>query len=105
MTSRIGAGAVNRAPDCGSFTITLGAVDGAQATARLTTLAVQSMRETTSRDAASGLVGALASKQAPELVDGEGRPEPLPPLTLVHPDAEIRVAALVPGAGMDDFTE
>jgi hypothetical protein len=44
-------------------------------------------------------------KQAPELVDGERRGEPLPSFTLANPDAEIRVAALVPGAGMDDLTE
>ena len=48
---------------------------------------------------------ACLGKQAPELVDGERRGEPLLPVTLAHPDTEIRVAALVPGTGMDNLTE
>ena len=40
-----------------------------------------------------------------ELVDGEGRLEPDPGLTVAYPQAEVRVAALVAGARMHDLSE
>ena len=48
---------------------------------------------------------ACFGKEAPQFVDGQGRLEPLPRLQVAYPDAEIRVAALVAGAGMHDLTE
>ena len=48
---------------------------------------------------------ACLGQQAPEFVDGEGLGEPFPCVTVVYPDAEIRVAALVAGAGVDELAE
>ena len=48
---------------------------------------------------------ACFGKQASELVDGEGRREPVPCGPVAYPDTEVRVAAFVAGAGMHELTE